>query len=577
MRTWVDGFPGRLEYELADFVERDLEFALDEAQLSEQGRVVLRGVLPYEGSEVRLEVRYPDLYPYLRPQVIAPELELERHQNPFARDLCLLEASTRAWDADATAAWLVAERVPYLLGLFAGEEEEMRRAEVPQGEPVASYFEGQPGAAIFVPQTALELPAKARAGSGRLAFSAAEPPQLELRCLLAELVERGPNGKAKTLGRADDEDLDRHFGGERIPFRWVRLDERPEANTPEAVLAAAERVQAGFGSPPWRAVGGGQVAVTGVLFQEEVAQGVLEDAWVFVVRVRQGAGGEGAYLVRGQRLSRPDLEARLPSAVRLGGSTVSLAGLGSVGAGLALELARAGLGELRGMDPDRVEAGTTVRWPLGLSVAGRWKVGAIARRMARDYPYTRFSGNPHRLGQSAHRTTARKRTELEVLDTFLDGADLVVDATAEIGVQQALAAAAAERGVPQLYVSTTEGARGGLVARVVPGETGCWLCLQHRLDDRSIPAPAADPAGTVQPRGCGTLTFIGSGFDISPVIAQGARVAAAMLGGGEERESGERADVFVCSFGEDRLMPPAWSAHRLDPHPRCPVCSWPSA
>jgi len=582
MRTWVDRFPGRLEYELADFVERDLEFALDEAQLSEQGRVVLRGVLPYQGREVRLEVRYPDLYPYLRPQVIAPELELGRHQNPFAKDLCLLEASTRAWDTDATAAWLVAERVPHLLELLAGDVDELRRAEVPQGEPVASYFEGQPGAAIFVPQAALALAPAARAGSGRLAFSPFEPPQLELRCLLAELVEREPNGKVRTLCRTDDENLEGHFGGEQIPFRWVRLGERPKADTPDAVLAAAEQGQPGFGSPPWRPVAGGQVAVTGVLFQEEVAQGVLEDAWVFVVRVRPQSGGEGAYLVRGQRLSRRDLEARLPRAVRMGGSAVSLVGLGSVGAALALELARAGLGELRGMDPDRVEAGTTVRWSLGLSAVGRWKVGALGRRMARDYPYTRFNGNLHHLGQSAHRKTARERSELEVLDAFIDGVDLVIDATAEIGVQQALSAAASERGTPQLYVSTTEGARGGLVARVVPGLTGCWLCLQHRLEDGTIPAPAADPGATVQPRGCGTLTFVGAGFDISPVVAQGARVVAAMLGTrdkGEEQpdRAGNRADVFVCSFGEDRIMPPAWNAHRLDPHPQCPACSQRSA
>jgi hypothetical protein len=315
------------------------------------------------------------------------------------------------------------------------------------------------------------------------------------------------------------------------------------------------------------------VAVTAAVFAEEVRQGEWEDTWLFAVRVRQEGGGETAYPVPGQRLSRPDMEDRLPSWVRLGGRKVSLVGLGSVGGSLALELARAGLSELRGMDFDTVEAGTTMRWPLGLSAAGRLKAGALARRIAQDYPYTEFKPMVHRLGQSAGTTTARQLSELDILDHFLDEADLVLDASAEIGVQQVLADEASQRGIPQLYVSTTEGAMGGLVARVIPGATGCWMCLQMHISERNIPAPAADPGATVQPRGCGTLTFVGAGFDILPVIAQGARVAAHLLSADEGFQEGERGhDVFVYSFEEEPPAPPHWSGHQLDPHPDCPVC-----
>lgn len=574
MQTWVDRFPGRLEYELADFAKRELEFELDEEQLAEQGRVVLRGSLTHEGEEIRLEVRYPDLFPYLRPVVIAPELRRDRHQDPYGKELCLLEPSTRAWDTDVPAGWLVAKRVPYLLRLLDADPETLRRAEVPQGEPVSSYFEGPPGSVVFVPQAALEMPAEAQAGSGRLAFSVMEPPQPELRALIAEVVEKDRTNKSTTLAKAD-EALLRHFGGERVPFRWARLQREPAANTPQAVLEALEESRAGFGSPPWQAVHGGRIAVAAAVFREEVGQGHWEDAWVFVVRVRLDSQGNGAYLVRGQRLSRRDLEDRLPVGLRLGGYTVSLVGLGSVGSGLAFELARAGLGELRAMDHDRVEAGTTVRWLLGQSAAGRLKVGALERRMARDYPYTQFTGIAHRLGRSAGHTEARARTELDILDKFLEGADLVIDATAEIGVQQVLTELAAERKIAQLYVSTTEGARGGLVARVVPGVTGCWMCLQrHLTDKKEIQAPPRDKTATIQPRGCSSLTFRGAGFDIEPVIAQGARVAASMLSD-QVASDDDRRDVFVCAFGEDRVLPPQWSAHRLTRHPECPVCAAP--
>jgi hypothetical protein len=571
MQTWVDRFPGRLDYELADFAKRGLDFELDEEQLAEQGRVVLRGSLTYKGEEIRLEVRYPDLFPYLRPVVIAPELRRHRHQNPYGKELCLLGPSTRAWDTDVPAGWLVAKRVPYLLSLLDGDPETMRRAEVPQGEPASSYFEGPPGSVVFVPQAALEMPSKAHAGSGRLAFSVVEPPQPQLRALIAEVVEKGRKKKTTILAKAD-EPLLRHFGGEQLPFRWARLQHAPAANTPQAVLDAVEESRAGFGSPPWQAVHGGHVAVAAAVFPEEVGQGRWEDTWVFVVRVRLDSQGKGDYLVRGQRLSLRDLEDRLPVGLRLGGRVVSLVGIGSVGSGLAFELARAGLGELRAMDSDRVEAGTTVRWLLGQSAAGRLKVGALARRMARDYPYTQFSGITHRLGQSAGHIEARTRTELDVLEGFLDGADLVIDATAEIGVQQVLADLAAERGIPQLYVSTTEGARGGLVARVVPGVTGCWMCLQRYVDEKKLPAPPSDATATVQPRGCSSLTFRGAGFDIAPVIAQGARVGASMLSD-QVIDDDDRRDVFVCAFGEDQVLPPQWSSHRLTRHPECPACA----
>lgn len=577
MRTWVDRFPERLERELAEFARRGLAFELDDEQLEEQGRVVLRGAIDYKGKEVRLEVRYPDLFPYLRPEVRAPELRLRRHQSPYGGNLCLLDPSTRGWDTDETAAALVAERVPYLLTLLEpGAEEELRHAETPQGEPASVYFPTMPGNVIFVPQGVIDLHTEARAGSGRIAFSIFEPPQAEVRALLAELVEKGRNRKSRVLARAEENLLAR-FGGEQLPFRWVRLEAPPTENTVEGALASIESVKAGFGSPPWQHIPGGQIAITGAVFPEEVRQGEIEDAWLFVVRLRNAAGEESAHLARGQRLSRSGLEERLPKWVRLGEATVALVGLGSVGGGLAMELGRAGVNELRGLDDDTVEAGTSVRWPMGITAAGRWKGGALARRIAQDYPYTDFKATIHRLGQSAAVRTARQRSELDILDDLLDGVDLVIDASAEIGVQQVVADLAAEREIPQLYVSTTEGAQGGLVARVVPGVTGCWMCLQMHLDEGTIPAPAADVAGTVQPRGCGTMTFIGAGFDILPVIAQGARVAVATLAeklteADSERDREGAEDVFVFSFAGEPPAPPEWSAHPLHPHPNCPVC-----
>jgi hypothetical protein len=170
-------------------------------------------------------------------------------------------------------------------------------------------------------------------------------------------------------------------------------------------------------------------------------------------------------------------------------------------------------------------------------------------------------------GASAH-------SEADLLTEFLDGVDLVIDATAEAGVQQLLAALADDVGIPQVYVTATAGGWGGIVARVIPRQTGCWWCLRRRVDDESIPHPPFAETGTTQPRGCSAPTWTGTSFDALPLVAQAARTATFTLLGG--RDAAASADVFVCAQEAEtsaQLGAPEWTTHRLDPHPECEACA----
>jgi hypothetical protein len=570
MRSWTERYPDRFEYELADFDRRDLDFELDQELFAEQGRVVLRGLLPRSEEPIELEVRYPDLFPFVRPEVFAKGLDLRRHQNPFDGNLCLLDRSSRAWTPSDTGGWLVAERVPLLLDLIdAGDEEAMREAEAPQGEPLSTYFASALSTVIFVPEAALGLPPEARAGSGRIAFGPNEAPNVRLRGLLAEAVEKKRNRKNRVLAQADQPLLDR-FGGMQLAFRWVRLDAPPIDNTPVALLEAIEAAQPGFGSPPWESVDGGQISICGAVFAEEVRQGELEDTWVFAVQMRQAGGQGGRYLIHGDRLSRSDLDQRLPAHVRLGDRIASLSGLGALGAEIAIELAKAGMGTIRGLDYDTVEAGTTVRWVGGLTAVGHLKTEYLRQRVNADYPYTSFEPFQLQIGVTAFARAIRDESELEILERFLTDSDLLIEASAEIGIQYALATAAEEHGIRQLYVWATEGARGGAVALIDPAKGGCWLCLQHYLEDGTIPLPAHDEPKTLQPRGCGTLTYTAAGFDLEPISAHAVRVAAAALSEEIEREG---SLVYICSFPEGSSDPPQWSKHQIEAREGCPVCA----
>lgn len=575
--NWPDRYPGRLEYELASFEGRGLDFRLDEGHYQRSGQVVVRGKLPHGEQFVDLEVVYPDFFPLFRPQVFATELRLGRHQNPVAGNLCLLDRPTRAWHTNDTGAWLVAERVPYLLSLLEQGGEELARAEVPQAEPASAFLPyDRPGAMLAVAGTALALPVEHQRGAARLTFSSTDAETASMRVLLAKVCAE--DAGAAPLAEAD-EPLRERFGGSALDVRWVRLPESPVADSAEALLQLARKQDPGLGMATWhRLADGCEVRPTAIVFPEEVGQHVIEDGWVLLVEARHGSGKSrrnGTYVARGERLSWRDLQERIRHLAGLDGKTVCVVGLGSLGSPLAVELARAGVGLLRVLDYDHVETGTSVRWARGLSAAAHLKTEAVATLISTDHPYTKVERFSAQLG-SADLRNGPGLTERGRLQGFLDGADLVIDATAELAIAHLLSVLADDHAIPQMYVSATEGAWGGRIARLLPGRTGCWLCLQRRIDDKTLPAPPYEPTGTVQPRGCATRTFTGANFDLQPLVSQAARVATRTLlkEAGESQETPWPA-VHVCALhSEDEPLPaPAWSSHELNRDPACPTCA----
>jgi molybdopterin/thiamine biosynthesis adenylyltransferase len=569
---WVERFPGRLEHELADFERLGLDFALDERLREEQGRIVLRGALEVEEEPdpVELVVVYPASYPLFRPEVYAPDLELARHQNPFERNLCLLDRSTRAWSPSETAAHLVASQVPYLLQLLREGGRVMLEAEAPQGEPVSLYFPTLAGTVVFIPDEMLHLPRDRRFGFGRVSVGANEHPLLSIRGLLGSVATRERKGRIRPLAQASPV-LRARFDGPEVKIRWVRLDSPPASRDLQMILQEVEAAIPDLPAARWEQVADGAIAVTGLVFEEEVEQGVMGDVWLFIVGIRKppvrGVVETGFYLARGERLSPADLTARVPALAPLSEKRVALVGLGALGAPIGFELGRAQLGELRVLDFDIVEAGTIVRWPYGVSAIGAPKAGFVSQVLPHEYPFTKVTAFQHRLGEAPPAEQEQiGESDFDVLERMFDAVDLVIDAGAEIAIQQLTAHLADERGIPQLTVSATEGGQGGLVARVIPGETGCWHCLQHALNDEAIPVPPHDEMGTVQPRGCGSRTFTGASFDLLPIVAQAVRTATATLLRGRQG-----ADVFVLSLiGEDGA--PQWTGHRLERRAGCPGC-----
>ncbi len=568
MRRWVDAYPQRLAYELAEFERRGLNFALDEAYLARSGLVVLAGTVLYGEQEIELLVAYPDSFPFMRPEVFAPTLELDRHQNPIERNLCLLERSSRAWSVSDTGAWLVAERVPYLLGLLDAGGDDLLAAEAPQGEPASVYFGGESGAVVFIPEEMLAISPENRVGLLQLATGVNDPPQKLLRACLSRVSVRTHGKKKQTLAEFG-KPLSERFAGTTLDGRWVRLARLPTGNRPRELLAAIAEVEPAFGKPRWQPLGAGDISVVGAVVPEEVAQGEWQDTWLFVVAVRDSPSSpEGIYIARGERLSAPDLQARLPSSSRLDQAKIGVVGLGSLGAPLAAEFLRAQVGELRTIDFDRVEAGNTVRWSHGLSAVGYLKSDVIAGWAATEYPFTRVKAYNHRIGGVAppFEDAQVAASESDGLGEFLNGLDLVIDVTGELGVQHLVATLAQEFDLPQMFAWGTEGGWGGAVACVSPGLGGCWMCLQLAFEDGTIELPPAASEPPLQPRGCADPTFAAPGYALSPIVAQAARATARIV------NDGGSSEVHVCALQDPdgELPAPRWLSTPIPIHECCP-------
>lgn len=591
MRRWYDEDPERLEREVAELQAGEFAFERDKDYQRRTGLILMRGSYTRAGHDpVDLEVAYPDSFPYLRPEVFAPKLSLDRHQNPYRHNLCLLDRATRAWRPSCTAAQLIAEQGPKLLDRDAGgDPDAMRAGEVPQGEPASRYFTPLMGTVVFIPEAFLHLPEEHKSGRMRLTVGQPEAKERLVRGCLSVVEVSDEHGRKRNFDELKAP-LATRFGQGSYNGSWVRLDKLPPGGSADAnaLLAAARQVE-GCRAPEWQSapLGGGKLRITGMVFREEVGQGIHEDGWLFAVEtlappaknakgkpvVGRRNAGPGRYVVHGHRLTARDLTERIPTLRGLSEKTVALAGVGAMGAPLSFELARAQLGELRLLDHDIVDTGTVVRWPIGITAAGFHKLAVAESVLPQNWPFTAIRAFAHHVGVVPGPDQELDRPEHEVVTEFLDGASIYVDATAEFGVSHLISRLADEAGIPQVYVWGTEGGWGGGVARVIPGQTGCWMCLRKHIEDKHIKPPPYAETGLMQPRGCGTLTWTGSSFDALAIVAQAARVICGTLLHG--RVGDTPSDVFICSQPPDDGLAtaPQWTPYELTRHPTCDYCA----
>ncbi len=560
---WWEKFPGRLEAELAGLAADGIVAVRDEAAYN---RGVLRLTLTLPEGRWRstsLVAVFPESYPFFPPAVLDLHNRLGRHQNPFRGNLCLLGRSTSHWRLSTTLAELLASQLPILVRSLGNIDlAEATSLEDPQGEPITAFLDYERDSVVIV-DSDWELPTGVDEGvlSLRLLENSENPFRAEVATVLS--------GEGRVLARAP-------FGSEdaQVRTRWIRTDGTfPDAN-PSALLDDP-LVDEALKRCPWH----NDLQCLGLVFDEEVGHRVLGTGWAFIVRRRGNAPGFRkkhhfkTTFVRAARLGISDLSARFPAFRALQDAKIAVVGAGCLGAPSILEFAKGGVGEIRILEPDIVDAGTIVRWPLGRPAIAREKARVLLEQIRFNYPWVKTIGCSSRLGLACENP---QLTERKALATMLDGVDLLFDATAEPGIQYFLAEIARSRSIPYVSVDATRGGLGGTVLRLKHEGGACWGCLQLALEHGDIGKPPEDEDGSVQPAGCEAVTYVGSHFDLQEVALQGVRLAMASLCGKYFPAFGNfEWDVGVLSMRDagGQRTEPRWSVFPLKKYADCPVCN----
>jgi molybdopterin/thiamine biosynthesis adenylyltransferase len=564
VKPWWEERPDRFQYEVDELQQAGAR-SLDIKKNTEAGLLQITFNWGLNGAETRFTVEYPPTYPYTRFEIFAPELDLPHHQNPLLKNLCVLARRSENWDIDYTPASFLRDRVPQvLIAGYAADAESAAGLEVQQAEPASTYLPFADNSVVMIGPN-FSVPPNIRAGTFQLGI---------------EMVSAKNLRGAVLEFRADDDSviytapqhIKRLYQTTHV-FMWTRIETLPicPPKSFEAILATKKEI----GTPRWTYIHSVPLDIHGMVAPEEASWRKSGETFICLVRVRVDRNGFRpgkhweTFMARPDRLPTISNAVRAPELAALGEKKIAIVGAGCLGAAAALEFTRAGVREIKIIDYDVVEAPSTIRWPLGLSAAGREKTLALADFIKANYPNTIIHAVPRKYGT----VVALGGANASEIENLFSDVHLIYDATAEEGISYPLSEHARRRRCIYIAVYGLSGAWGGRVIRLRPDlTTGCWMCFKLTVQNGAFPTPPSDPT-MVQPVGCAEPTFTGANFDMQHVTLVGVRAAVLSLVQGHASAPKDMTDdVFTLSLrtAEGSPITPSWTSSPLLQHSQCP-------
>jgi hypothetical protein len=575
MARWWEVNAERWEREKQAMDKAGIEFTEDEPA-RKKGKLVLNLMWKLGDQPLRLVAHFPTPYPFFPPMVVAPDLELARHQTPGSKQLCLLARGAEQWKpATDTLATLLQQQMPRVLRSQPGGPEEDAQGQ--EAEPITAYL--QPIVGSFVGFPTYNFAGLPAFGTVLFGLDSLQP----LRGTVVEVLDA--DGKRLFASEARDATYYEQHKRPVITGRWLRLNERPLVGSASDYYDIAVRASPDMQKPHWQPISSGEAKfrldIVALLFQDELAWKKTAGNAILVSKIQQLEPRRAGIVTE---LNRIELESRAayfmrdPSSDGLQKCCVTLVGAGSIGSPAAKLLAQGGVGSLRIVDHDILDAGNAIRWEIGRSAAGIPKAHVLHRTIDANYPYTHVEGANWRIGDPH---LAGDPREPELYDQLFRGVDCVFDASASLAVNHFLSEWARFHRVPYVWMHATPGAWGGLVGRSgIEKSDFCWMCHLLYLNPsregeiKIDPLSSAPEEDRVQPPGCLDPTFIGSQVDLTEVSLMGTRLVIdqALTRTGVQAQSSYDWNIATLRLRDPAGRPqlPSWQSYVLPRHADCP-------
>ena len=261
-----------LERQLDELQRAGIKHEVDKKAL-EKGIAVLNIWHEIEGNETQLTVRFPDVFPYMRFEIYAPGLNLDHHQNPFEKNLCMIGRSTANWDIDDTVAKYIISRLPKVIQTGKkADPEEAKQIEEIQGEPFSDYYTYAPDRIILVDSSWSIDPT---VGGGKLKLGASKPHSHKLHYAVLAVMDNNKN----ILAEAEPEIWELYPEG--MWGIWIRSKQPIAENNPVLFFNRLIEFDPKLNNKKFQMLI--KRLVIGVLFPEEVAWRKNKDGWLFFI------------------------------------------------------------------------------------------------------------------------------------------------------------------------------------------------------------------------------------------------------------------------------------------------------
>jgi Prokaryotic E2 family B len=276
---WFEELPDRLDRELSDLHEVGATWQLNDAARA-KGVLRLDSLMwPLDGGLVELAVVFPDLYPYFRPEVRAPRLQLPRHQAPGGGYLCLVNRDSRHWSVADTLAAYLTERLPLVMKAATTlDPEEAGALEEHQGEPFSDYLVYS-ALWMVVVDGAWTLPQEVRHGDLLLGV---DPTLATTAPIIRGAVLQVLDPDGRVICEADTA-FGNLFTG-RLSARWVRVGSVPFHLEPGIVVNELRSRQQDVAFGPPQPFGHQHIALLALLFDEEIGYRKHAESWLFALQ-----------------------------------------------------------------------------------------------------------------------------------------------------------------------------------------------------------------------------------------------------------------------------------------------------